>query len=171
MGVNASVSNGFASTSIEREEEQRDGEPDDRRPRHERIVGAVAEPAHHEDEVAAQDERPQEDRTLERGPQPGDGEQQRRRAGVVLGDVPQRVVVREQRPLHDHDREQRGGEHDEHHASALPEKVVVVATNPDDEHHDAGRRPDRAEHQREDAEIGLHEPSALLGPSSTFGGS
>ena len=50
-------------------------EPHERRPRDERIVGAVAEAPRRDREVAGEDEHPQQDRALERGPQPGDREE------------------------------------------------------------------------------------------------
>ena len=91
-------------------------------------VGRAAELPGDEREVAAEDHRPQQDRSLERGPQPGDRVQQRRARGVVLGDVADREVVAEERPLHDAGRGDRGEQHREHAAApeAQQERVAEL---------------------------------------------
>jgi len=78
---------GLAGPSISAEKKQRDDEP---------VMIATATSGscsrlrnlkRHEREVAAEDDGPQEDRPLERGPQPRDRVEQRRAGGVVLGHV------------------------------------------------------------------------------------
>ena len=59
---------------------------------------ARAEPPHGDREVAARCQRPQEDRTLERRPGRGEGEQPGRARGDVVGDVLDRVVVATRAP-------------------------------------------------------------------------
>ena len=92
--------NGLAGPSMSTKKNSATDETGDRsrprRPGRSRAGGTCARRTR----VAAEDQRPQQDRALERGPQPGDGVQQRRAACVVLGDVADREVVADERPLH-----------------------------------------------------------------------
>ena len=119
-------------------------------------AAALAEPVRHEREVAAEDQRPQQDRALERGPQPGDREEQRRAGGVVLGDVAEREVVADQRPLHRARGGDRGEEHDEHAAAAEAQQERVVQLQPGEERGDADDRGAGAERDGRVSERGLH---------------
>ena len=134
----------------EHEEEERHDEPDQQRPRDERIGRSVTELVRGERQVPAQHQRPEQDRALERGPQPRDREEERCRAGVVVGHVLEREIVRDQRPLHDRGREHRRREHDEHVPASDPEEDgdVEVADVPARE--DVGvRSPEVREEARE----------------------
>ena len=94
------------------------------------VLLALAELERDEREVAAEDHRPQEDRPLERGPQTGDRVEQRRAGGVVLGDVADREVVAEQRPLHHPGGGERGDQHREHAAAPEAQQERVAQLQP-----------------------------------------
>ena len=153
----------------EREEEECDDEPDEVGPCHHRIGGARPEAVGDEGKVAGEHESPEQDRAFERGPQPGDRKQQRRRPRVVLGDIPQREVVSDERPLHGNDREDGCQQNREHEPASQHQQPVVVTPKPDGESADSQSRRARAERQGEDAEKGLHWDRAALG-CFTFGG-
>ena len=69
----------------------------------------------HVHDGAREDERPEEDRAGERGPERDRAVEERRRAGVVLGDVHEAEVVREERADHrevgDQDEQERTDRH------------------------------------------------------------
>src|SRR5262249_51842114 len=104
---------------------------------------------------------------LERGPQPGDRVQQRCGARVVVGDVLDREVVRQQRPLHHGRREHGRGEHHEHVPPTGAQQSLVVTGETDRERPDAQHGAAGAEREREDSERSLH---VLTLPVSTSGG-
>ena len=134
-------------------------------------VGAIAEAVRHERQVAAEHQDPQEDRAFERRPQAGDREQQRRRPRVVLGDVAQREVVGEERPLHGARREHRGDEHDEDVAAPEPQEATVLRCRPRPKRGDAEHRGTRTDREREDTEDGFRVHVELCAfDTSTFGG-
>ena len=84
--------------SHEGEEEDGDAKPDQAGPRHEGVSGPLAEHERHGGQVAAEDQRPEQDRALKGRPHAGDGVEQRRFPAVVGGNEGDREVVREATP-------------------------------------------------------------------------
>ena len=76
---------GSPATSIRPKKNARDGEHGDQGPGHQRVVEPAPELVDHGQQVAGEDQRPQQDRALERRPHGGDVEEERgpRRAVVV----------------------------------------------------------------------------------------
>ena len=146
-------------TEHEREEEQRHHEAGDDGHRHQRVGRALAELHRDEREVAAEDHRPQEDRSLERGPQSGDRVEERGAGRVVLGDVAHREVVADQRPLH-HAGGGDGSDQDPVDA-ATPEAQEhrIAQLQPGEERGDADHRGAGTECDRRVSERGLHAVS------------
>ena len=83
----------------EDEEEECDREAHEQRPRDHRVLEPVPEPPRGHRDVPGEDQRPEQDRAFERGPQAGDREEQRGAPCVVVGDVLDREVVGDAAPI------------------------------------------------------------------------
>ena len=105
------------------------------------VVHAVAETPGDRCGVAAEHERPQQDRALESRPHGGDVVEQRRVGRSDLLDVGHREVAGDQRALHHDHREHDPAERDEGVHRALSEQALVAAA-------DAVEDRQRAEHAR-----------------------
>ena len=92
------------------------------------------------DAVAGEDERPQEDRALERAHRRGHVVERRRGPRAVVGDEGQREVAGDQRPLHGDHGQRRAGQHEPDVDGARAHEAAAVL-------HDA-------EHQRDPTEDG-----------------
>ena len=98
------------------------------------------------DEVAGQDQAPQEDRALEGRPQRGDVVEGRRAAAAVLGDVLHGEVAGDERPLHRHDGEHGAEQHQQPVGGGLRRQLRLAAD-------DAGQpRPRDAAERGQEAE-------------------
>ena len=146
----------------EHEEEERDDEADDQRPPHHRILDAPAEPVRDERQVAGEEQDPQQDRALERGPQAGDREEEGCGARVVVGHVLDREVVGDERPLHRPDRDQRAEHHDVHADATLAQRRRVAGEHTPEQQDDADRGAADADG---DAEHTQRRPHDLSAPS------
>ena len=120
VGAGAVVADGHVDsdervgrTDHEREEEGAHREHDQQRPRHHRVVAAAAEPHRYRHRVAAQNQHPQQDGSLQRRPERGHVEHGRRGGRAVVGHELHAEVPGDQSPLHHCDSGHRGGGHDE----------------------------------------------------------
>ena len=138
-------SEGIGGPRHQGEEEAGDDEYRQRRPPDERVGRPLAEVVNHHGEIAGEDDRPEQDRPLQRRPHAGDGEEQRRLATAVLGDILQREVVTQQCRLHgDHAEHGAGQDHPRVLAARL-EQPRITAPQPEAECDDAHRGPEQAE--------------------------
>src|ERR1019366_3517393 len=97
-----------------------------------------------------EEQRPQQDRTCERGPHAGDRVQQRRHGRVVLCDVGEREVVRDERVLHRTDREQHAAQHEHDESTALQPRRHGAADRAQPELDDLEDEPERGADERDD---------------------
>ena len=143
------------------EEEQHDHEHGEQRPAKQRVVDTVAELHHRGDHVAVEDERPQDDRALERRPQGREIEQRRRSARAVLGNEGHAEVTRDERTFHDHERSERAGKREPRIPAPDPHQLgsTLDEAGADRDHSHTGRR--EAEHVRRAAEGGVHFAAPL----------
>ena len=146
---------------IRREQHQQEEEAEhdqlhQRRPRDERILGAVAKAPRGEADVSRQRKRPQQDRAFERAPRGRERVETGRGARDVVGDVLDREVVREQRALHDDHRAQRAEQDNHHVAPRQPQQRGPVQTDAGCERRDAEHRGRGADREHRVAELRPH---------------
>ena len=102
-----------------------------------------AEPPRDRRGVPAEDQRPQQDRTLQGRPHRGEVVERRRVGGPDLLHVRHREVAGDQRPLHHHDRQHDAAEGHPRIARTLLQETLVASAHTDEHRQgadDAGRQ-------------------------------
>ena len=94
----STCANGFAGPAMRAKKKTATQSPIEARPSHERIGRPLAEHVGHRGQVPGEDERPEQDRALERRPHAGDGVQDRRLTAVVRRHESDREVVDQAAP-------------------------------------------------------------------------
>ena len=132
----------------QQEEEEADDEHRQQREADERVGQPAAELAGDVDGEAGEDQRPQEDRALERRPHRRHVEQRRRAARAVVVDEADREVAGDQRPLHGDDGDHRAEQHEQAVAPAGLEELGPLLAEADGEGDDAEGGGGHAEDDR-----------------------
>ena len=125
-----------------------------------KVTVALAVPMQHERRPARGEQRPEQDRALERGPEADGADERRRGGGVVLGHVEDAEVVAQQRDDHRHAAGEGGEEGaDDGEARALGESGLSAPGGEDVGHDGVDRQPQPDEH-RDVAEGRDHSPGS-----------
>ena len=99
--------------------------------------GPAAELLGDDRQVAGEHQPPQQDRSLEGGPHRGHVEQGRGAGGAVLGDVGEREVAGDERPLHGERGQQRAAQGEERVRAAGADQRDALAAQADGHRHGA----------------------------------
>ena len=123
-------------------------------PGHQVVLGPLAEPPDHRGGVPPEDERPEQDRSRQCRPHPGDRVEQRGRPAVVVGDIGEGEVVGDEGALHG-DRRDHSPEEDQRR-----EPASQAGARP--------RRPRGAERGRRGPTVPARLTAAAKGRSRTL---
>ena len=147
---------GVGRPDHQREEEPRGDEADEQRDPDHPLVDVAPRSTGEQREIPGKDRPPQEDRALQRGPQSGHREQQRRFPRVVRGHEGQGEVVRDERAFHRDDGDDGADEHQVGIRAATPRELRLRPDEARRHQHDADERPEQADQDADVADQSVH---------------
>jgi hypothetical protein len=142
------------------EEERGDAEQHQQGPPDERVGQPVAEPPDDGHDEAGQHQRPQQDRALERRPQRREVEQRRRAVRAHVGDVGDREVAGDERPLHGPERHDRAQQAQQRVGPADEQQVRLALAQGDGQRDHAAERGGQAEDDPGGTDGGVHRQAS-----------